>query len=137
MTEPAVQVVEHLVVISELLIVSETMTSTGIDEQGTVIALTAHGRIVGDAIGEWWHATIVVGQQDDGRWCQVSPHLTVVAKKFDGLLIVALAAEEVFARPLVLTILSHRDDRIKKDTEIGARLISRMGGHGRGEVSAG
>ena len=92
MVEPCGEVVEHLVVIAEVRAEAETMASRGIDVQGTLVASPAHGRIVGDTVGDWRHSLVVVGHQDNGRRRLMDTHgvlVGIAAHKFTVSLVAA------------------------------------------------
>ena len=72
--QPCTQFVQHLVVILEPGAESEPVVAAGIDEHAALVAGIAHGRIIGDTIGDGRHQPVVVGHDDNCRRGEVALH---------------------------------------------------------------
>ena len=92
--QPARQVGEHLVVILELGIHAEAVTTCGIDKERALVASTSHSRVIGYAVGHRRHSPVVVGKQDDGRRSEVSAHGIEVGVLLHQLLVVLQHAQK-------------------------------------------
>ena len=100
--EPVAKVCQQLVVVFEPGAKAEAMVTRGIDIHGTLVASIAHGRIVGQTVGDSRHQTVVAGRDDDGRRRQMALYGILRGILLYQLrVLVTFLAQEVDARPLV------------------------------------
>ena len=125
-----VEVADHLTMVAEVLAESPSMTARGIDVKGTTVASLLHGRIVGNGIGDGRHGSIVVTRENQGRRSDAFADSLVAGELADKNSVGARITQEAVDRAFVGNAFVHRDDRIKKNGEVGTCLFWRMGADG-------
>ena len=135
--QPGAEVGQQLVVILERCAIAEAMTSGRIYMKGAMIAGSAHGGVIGHAIGHRRHGAIVVGSKDDGRRGEMTANGILVGPfPHQCLVLHSFAAQESLAGTTMTLTLVHRDDGIEEDAEVGAAVKLAVRGDARCQMPA-
>ena len=73
------------------------MTACRVGEHGAGSAGFAHSGIVSGSVCGRWHCAVIICEDEDGRWHEMSSHSFVAAPFLYELLVLALFAEESHA----------------------------------------
>lgn len=134
LVEPIGEILEHGLVVWEAFLDAEAVAALGIDVQGGGDAEGAEGQVVVHTIGRG-HGTVVVGQQEDGRRCELID-LPLIAVELHQR-VAGIAADEVVVRATVGAERIHRHHGVEQYLELRTHLLRCTRGHGAGQVTAG
>ena len=99
LVKPVMQIAQHLLMILKLWIRAEPMAATGIDVHRTVIARSAHGRIICHGVGYRRHSFIIVCKKQDCRRSEMPLHMLFIRVFVDkGLVFLSVPAEQIACR---------------------------------------